>query len=258
MQIDLKDTTFIISLRIDSIERLENALLITDYFSTSFDTNIHVIESNYTNNHILERLLPSNVIYTFVKDEDPILHRTKLTNQIIRQVNTKIISVWDVDAIAPASQIAESVGLLRTNSADLVYPYKKKLLEVSRALRELFFETKNIEMFVKHQNKMKPMYPPAAVGGGYFCRKEDYLKIGLENEDFYGWGAEDGERYGRFEGFGYRVGRVDGVLFHLTHPRLLNSYMAHRDDFSSKLFFMKKSIRHSYALNKEKIENNEF
>jgi hypothetical protein len=133
----------------------------------------------------------------------------------------------------------------------LVYPYKKKLLDISCELRELFFESKNIDILDKHQNKMKPMYPPASVGGAYFCRREDYMKIGLESEDFYGWGAEDGERYGRFEGYGYKVGRVEGVLFHLTHPRLSNSIMVHRDDYSSKLFFMKKSIRHSNSMNKK-------
>jgi hypothetical protein len=135
----------------------------------------------------------------------------------------------------------------------LVYPYKKKLLDVSRVLREHFFETNNLEILEKHQNKMRPMYPPASVGGAYFCRREDYMKIGMENEDFYGWGAEDGERYGRFEGFGYTVGRVEGVLFHLTHPRLYNSIMSHRDDYSSKLFFMKKSIRHSNSINKRTL-----
>lgn len=251
MKADLKDTTFILSSRLDSIERLENILAVVNYFSSVFDTNIHVGESNYTNNTILQRLLPSNVVYTYIKDEDPVFHRTKLTNKMIRAIDTEIISIWDVDAIASASQIVESVEMLRNNLADLVYPYQKKLLDVSYVLRELFFESKNIDILYKHQNKMKPMYPPVSVGGAYFCRREDYLKIGLENEDFYGWGAEDGERYGRFEGYGYKVGRVEGVLFHLTHPRLSNSLMSHRDDFSSKLFFMKKSIRHSNSINKK-------
>jgi hypothetical protein len=39
----------------------------------------------------------------------------------------------------------------------LVYPYKKKLLDVSRVLREHFFETNNLEILEKHQNKMRTL-----------------------------------------------------------------------------------------------------
>lgn len=255
MRIDLKDTTFIISTRIDSIERLENILAVIEYLSTSFDTNIFVGESNYTNNSILRRLLPSNVRYTFVKDEDPVFHRTKLINSMIRETTTTYLSVWDVDSIVHSSQIEDSITLLREKAADFVLPYREKALEISFVLRELYFENFDFEILTKNQNKMQPMYPPTAVGGAFFCRKKDYLQIGGENEDFYGWGAEDGERYGRVEGYNLKIRRVDGVLFHLTHPRLHNSFMAHRDDFSSKLFFMKKSIRYSNSIYKENTQN---
>ena len=63
---DLTDVTFLIPLRIDSIDRLENLLEVISFIDKHFDTNIHLLESSEFNNHILPRLLPANVVQPFV------------------------------------------------------------------------------------------------------------------------------------------------------------------------------------------------
>ena len=63
-----------------------------------------------------------------------------------------------------------------------------------------------------------------SVGGAFFVNKECYQDIGGENEHFIGWGPEDIERVKRCEILGYPVFRTKGPLFHLYHPRNINSY----------------------------------
>ncbi len=57
-QIDLKDVTFIIPVRIDSIERLENLQLVTNYLLENFQTHILIVEAADRNN----QSFPSSLI----------------------------------------------------------------------------------------------------------------------------------------------------------------------------------------------------
>ena len=54
--IDLSDTSFILITRLDSIERLGNMLLVTDYLTSSYEASIIVLEAAACNNGVLERL----------------------------------------------------------------------------------------------------------------------------------------------------------------------------------------------------------
>lgn len=243
MKLNIKDTTFLIFVRIDSIARLENVLTVIDYLLSNFNTIIHVAECDRFNNQILKRLLPPRIIYSFIQDDDPILHRTKYLNEMICKVDSKYLSIWDADVIAQANQIVRSVEVLRNNMADFVYPFKSEMLDTSKILRDIFIETKNIDSLIRNKKKMIQMHPPISVGGAFFCERIAYHKVGLENELFYGWGCEDAERYHRWKNFGFKMLRVDGVLFHLTHPRGENSIMLNEDEFDIKKNILEHSIR---------------
>ena len=64
------------------------------------------------------------------------------------------------------------------------------------------------------------------MGGAYLVDVLRYRKYGWENEYFLGWGPEDAERYTRLEILGQKPCRVDGHLYHLFHPRGVNSGMS--------------------------------
>lgn len=70
---------------------------------------------------------------------------------------------------------------------------------------------------------MNELYSPGPTGGIFICSLEAYKEIGLENEKFYGWGVEDGERFSRWKNSRFVLERVEGPMFHLTHPRAINS-----------------------------------
>lgn len=81
---NILDTTFIIPVRIDSIDRLENLLFSTNYILRTFRSNIIVCEADERNTHLLERLLNPEVNYLFYEDPDSVFFRTKYINTVVR------------------------------------------------------------------------------------------------------------------------------------------------------------------------------
>jgi len=249
MKADLKDVTFLVLIQLDTIERIENLLVSTEFLVSNFDTNVEVLEVSSYNNGVIKKILNKKVNYTFIEDDDPILFRTKYLNRMLSLVSTSFVAVWDVDVLLEAKQIIETMDILRSDRADFVLPYEKTMLDTSMILRKLFLKKKRIDFLNKNTDKMKEMYPPEAVGGAFFCKLESYIKIGLENENFYGWGVEDGERYIRWKNSGYKTERVKGVIFHLSHPRGVNSLIHQPEQSYIKLRILEASSR------KIKMEN---
>lgn len=225
MKTDLKDTTFIIPIRVDSIARLENLIMTVGCIQKAFDTNIIVLEAAPYDNNIIPSLL-KNITYWFVEDDDPVFYKTKYLNKMARVVTTDILSIWDVDVILEDEQINDSVQQLRDGNCDVAYPYNGDFLDTSDILRKHYWKHGDIEFLKKHKDKMNSLYTVegviGAVGGAIFIKTEDYLNAGMDSEDFYGWGLEDGERHYRWLELGYRIYRNKDCIFHLSHPRDLN------------------------------------
>ena len=226
MKYDLSDTTFALIVKLDTIERLENILATTSFILTHFETNVNVLEVSYRYNGYLKKLLDPKVKYQFHQDDDPILYRTKYINAMMENVLTSYVSIWDVDVIAPSQQVQDSIDILRNKEANFVYPYNKLFLETTYIIRNMFLDkNQDMQVLIKNQKRMNVLYPPNPVGGAFFCDLASYKESGLENEHFYGWGLEDGERYIRWKRKGFTIKRIEGPLFHLSHPRAINSDM---------------------------------
>ena len=223
MKIDLTDVTFLILVRLDSIQRLENTIAITNSICTYFNTNIDVLEVDSYNNNFLKSLLNRNVTYNFIEDKDPILYKTKYFNLMARNVNTRIISLWDTDIVIDKKAIEQSVNQLRNGYADVSYPYNGQCYEVLEIIRDIFLRKKDIRMLYRNVIKMDLLYPQNLVGGAIFILKDKYFCAGMENEKYYGWGNDDFDRYWRFRNHKFIIYRTENCLFHLSHPRYLNS-----------------------------------
>jgi len=222
-KIDLMDITFLIPVRIDSIERLENIQLVIEFLVRHFYTHIHILEATGFNNSILRKVLPKEVQIEFIEDFDPVFHRTHYINVMTRKATSPFCAIWDADVIVEKKQLQESVQILRNGEADFVYPYTKLFLDVPKIIKEHYHETGDINVLVNNSGKMKRMYYPNPVGGAFLVNRQKYFYSGLENESFYGWGIEDGERFNRWRTLGHKIQRVQGILFHFTHSRSMNS-----------------------------------
>lgn len=221
--INLRDTSFLIPVRIDSLERFENLVSVTNYILSNFDTNIIVLEADKEDNDLLRRCLDPRVEIIFIKDHNPIFHRTKYINNLVFYTKTKYVAVWDADVIVNPSQMYSAVHCLRSGNFEFIYPYDGSYMETGISFRRQFIDTHNIISLEKSADSMMPPYTKKACGGGFLAEKAAYFKVGLENENFYGWGPEDAERLRRWQTLDMKVGRVKGYMFHLYHPRGFNS-----------------------------------
>ncbi len=242
MKIESKDTAFLLIGKIDTYERLENALAVAEYLCSILETNIYFWEIGRTPNNILPRLLPESIFYSFHESVDPILHRTKVINEMVEQIDCKFFSVWDIDVIVPEEQIAQALDSLN-KGADFAYPYTDYFLDTTEALRQEYLQKRNIDTLKQYAKFMVRLYKPHPVGGAFFAKKSAYIECGLENEGFYGWGMEDGERIARWMGHRKKIAKVDGMLFHLSHPRGVNSEYQDPSDRTNKQRIYLKTIR---------------
>jgi hypothetical protein len=222
---DLTDVTFLVPLRIDSPERMENINTLIKYTFLHFRTNFIVLEADsipmFNFGDYQEGLY-----YEFIEDKDEVFHRTKWINRLISLSKTPLVAVWDTDAVAPPEQLIDDVMKLRSNEAFLWFPYDGRFYSCDRISCDLFKRLLNIEILMKRIPVMKLMHGYHSVGGAFFVNKQKYLTAGGENENFYGWGPEDTERVKRLEILGLPIYYSAGPLFHLCHPIGKNSWFA--------------------------------
>lgn len=214
--------TFLLIAKFDTMERLENAMMVIDYLMKHFQAKVMLWEVSPYKNGFVERLLPTGVEYTFRQDYDTILHRTAYLNEMVLSASSQFVAVWDIDVIVPPQKVEQCVDLLR-KGADFVYPYRFCFLDTSKEIRQMYFETREMETLMSNISFMTSLYGPRPVGGAFMANRRSYIDLGLENTRFYGWGLEDGERITRWKAQKRSIQFVDGPLFHLSHPRNINS-----------------------------------
>lgn len=229
MKTALPDFTFLLLIRIDSIQRLENIRAVTDHLTRNFDTRIVVLEADRYNNKMLQSLLNRKVQYEFIEDKDPVLYKTKYFNRLAESLTTPFFSIWDADMIASPKQISETVLQLRNGAADVAYPYSGFCYETSEIIRRLYLIKKDTRVLMRHRNKMKQLYDKEHPGGAVMMNTVFFLNTGMENEKYYGWGHDDFDRYYRWKGLKAKMYRHPGFLYHLAHPRNVNSSFRSKD-----------------------------
>jgi hypothetical protein len=251
MKTDLLDVTFLIPFRADSIRRIENLMMVVRYLLQGFNTHVIVLQADEYENGVLPMWLPKPVTYHFVEDRDSVYYKTKYQNQLTRLATTPFLCTLDADIIIPRQQIEESVCKLR-EGYDIVYPYDGHVYDTTEGIRERFFLKKDNKILLRHQNKMRLIYGTLIKGGAMFVNKAAYVQGGMENEKFYGWGNEDIERYERWKNLHYRIYCCLGCLYHLTHPKGMNSNFRsylHQKQTIKELFLSKRSSEEELKTN---------
>lgn len=218
---DLLDTSFLIPLRVDSAERLENIYIILRYIHLHFRTNIILIEGGNIQKIDLS-LLPECVRYIFIKDINVKFHRTKYINLLVKIANTPYIAIYDVDVIIPFVQIERAIEEIRKKTYQIVYPYGGNFISVDILMKAMFSKLLNAELFESNLGKLN-IGSTRSYGGCVFLNRESYMLAGMENENLKSWGPDDVERWKRMMILGYKIKRINGNLYHLPHPRLINS-----------------------------------
>ena len=103
-----------------------------------------------------------------------------------------------------------------------------------------FRNTLDWEVLLSEEEQFPAMFGQLTVGGIFVINREKYMQAGMENEYFVSWGPEDIERLKRLTILDMPVSRIEGGIYHLYHPRKLNSGYV---DKSQNLALKKELIR---------------
>ena len=254
MKTDLKNTTFIIPLRIDTGDRLRNVILSTSYLLHNFDTTVMIKEVDSERRFetfalpIIERLVDtSNLVHIFEEDTrtDDAFHRTKVLNDMVMESKTDFVVNYDTDLILPISSYINAVQMLK-GEYDVVYPFRFGNHGERKVNLGFTIETQNdmdqfensewVSKFIESNYDCKSFddrffYYHSEQGHGWaeygmvqFFDRQVYIDGGLENEGFIAYAPEDIERHHRWKTLGYNIGRVDEHAYHLEHQRTQNSW----------------------------------
>lgn len=235
-RIDLKNTTFMIPIRIDHNDRLENINVVLDYLNYNLDTNIIVCEESDTPK--LQSIINGRAEYIYQYSNDRNFHRTKILNYMLKLSKTPVVVNYDADVLLRPCQYEWSQNQILNNGYDMIYPYSGMFCHVPRSMIPKIIETMSIEHIKLEDVKQNSM--ANSLGAAIFFNRESYISGGMENENFMNYGWEDDERFSRFTTLGYKIDRYknDNVI-HLYHYRGINSNLKHGLSEKNKCEFNK-------------------
>ncbi len=233
-----EDTTFLIPLRIDSEDRINNINAVIKYLNKYLITNILVLEIDSVQKFSLENPV-DNVTHIFIKDDAEVFNRTEVNNLLVSYCKTPLMAIYDTDVIISPDQLYQSIIALRHQEADIISPYDGDFLDVPENFRDIFYETIDIKKLNSNQKEFK-FLAKYSWGGTIMMYKDIFEKIGKDNINLVGYGPEDYERIKRAEILGFKIKRSIGPLFHLRHERTVNSYYFNPEiEVSNKIELLK-------------------
>ena len=235
MKHDLSQATFIIPVRIESLDRLRNVITTTAFLIENFNTNIILKEVDKKSvfeakvlpvlNDILDKdVVFTNFNYIFEENHDSLFHRQRILNEMVMEADTNIVVNYDCDVILPMDSYLLAYDMIINGKSDVVYPYGKgeyqKQVDANDDVVSNFLETGDYY----HLDSGSRIHT-SDFGWAQFFKRSVYIEGGLENENFRAYAPEDKERHFRFSKLGYNVDRIaDGWVYHLEHARGDNSW----------------------------------
>lgn len=215
----LKNSTFIIPVRIDSSDRAFNFVFTLRHLCENLATNIIILEDDQTPKvaELLKRVdaKETDIQYFFNKNTQDVFHRTRLLNEMLMKVTTMVVVNYDIDIVIETSVYRKAASMIE-EGYDLIYPYKQAESVHCVTTRPDMRTIADIlpSDYVTHRSDC---------GHCQFFNTESYKRGGMENENFISWSPEDQERKYRFITKGYRVTWLDNQIYHLEHFRGTNS-----------------------------------
>ena len=234
MKHNLKDTTFILPVKIESEDRLRNVITVCCFLLENFDTNVILKEVDATSVFRKEAL---SQISEYVEDgidnlthvhevpdpDDPVFYRMRYLNEMLDMVETEVVANYDCDVLMPIQTYLHAQELCK-GEYDLVYPYGHGLWQ-----KKIYADDSMVSEFLSNDcdfSILERKHEPDNAESGHvqFFKTSAYREGGMENENFRGSSPEDKERIHRFATLGYNVGRIEDWIYHLEHSRGNNSW----------------------------------
>ena len=267
MKHNLKDTTFLIPLRIDHQDRLDNAHIVLNYLTKNFNTNIILYEDglkSHWNEFKVED--DTDILYFFVYNEDKLFHRMKMLNDMLSLAKTKVVANYDIDCLLDIPVYLKIQKMIIEDGYEFLNPFSNGInKDKLEGVVYIDIDKKN-KMIKNNFDSPSKIYKldklrtsKAGCGFVVFLNRISYLSLGGENEDFYAYGPEDKERFYRFYTLGYKINnlydeksnifkfepfvlqtkQLDNKVYHLEHYRTPNSSTKNKFFCNNESLFMK-------------------
>lgn len=229
---NLKKTTFVIPLRIETEDRMRNILTTVIYILMNTDAKVIVQEEDKISHfgnivypqicNVVETKI-TNLKHIFVESDDPVFHRTRILNDMTMKAKRQVVVNYDSDILLELDTYAEAERLIVSGEADVVYPYgmgnwQYQVMADNELVTDFINNEFNFDIL-----KSKSRVWDAKYGFCQFFDRKKYIECGLENENFVSYGYEDDERYYRFSKL-TNLKRLDAWVYHLEHGRTQNSW----------------------------------
>lgn len=218
-KIKLPEVSIVIPTRIDNKDRYKNLIIILEYLLYYFKTNILLGE--YDKTPQLTNLKDKyNINYKFIENNTGFFNKSYVINTLVKETNTSIIAIHDVDILVLPRQIIGGIKLIKDFNYDFIIPYNGTSCDLKKEYHSRVKKEKSIT-FIKQ--KMFNVLSVSTRGGLVFFDRDVFFKIGMFNEYIKSHGGEDSEIIFRASKLGYKGCRIDLPLYHLNHDRTLES-----------------------------------
>jgi hypothetical protein len=241
---DLRHTTFIIPICVESNDRYNNAKSVLGFLNHHFRTNIiiHELTKDTSKLDFIDSLKNLKIKHIVEVSSMEHYHRTRQLNEMLTLVETPVVVNYDIDVILPVESYVNAQEQIIWRKADFVYPYgdghyqREIPLTYNRDNFNLQFDISSIEPSILKTLRSK-------YGHCVFANTKKYRECGGENEGFIGYGPEDQEREFRFITLKYIVSRIDDIVYHFEHSRTSfssgeNQYYQFNHELCSKIMSM--------------------
>ncbi len=254
---DLRKTTFIVPVCVESDDRYNNAKSVLGFLNKNFKTNviIHELTKDSSKLDFIGSLTNLKIDHIVQVDSLDYYHRTKQLNEMLNIVKTPVVVNYDIDVILPVDSYVNAQKLIVDGTSDFVYPYGDGYFqrEISLSFNRDDFNT-NFDISSIDDKLLKTL--KSKYGHCVFTNTKKYRKCGGENEGFIGYGPEDAERENRFITLKYNVSRIDNLVYHFEHSRTPfsngdNKYYQPNHDLCDKLLKMDYNTLTDYYSNVE-------
>ena len=133
MKKDLKDTTFILPVKIESEDRLRNVITVCCFLLENFDTKVILKEVDaesvfqkdalpQISEYVEDAIENLTHVHEVPDQDDPVFYRMRYLNEMLDMVETPVVANYDCDVLLPVDTYVQAQKMC-TGEYDLVYPY---------------------------------------------------------------------------------------------------------------------------------------
>lgn len=261
----MKTITFLLPVRIDNDDRLDNVNTCLKYLTTNYpESEIILVEDDKTMK--CEKFEDMYSIRYFFRKNQNSFSRAQNINFGLQMASNIFFAVWDVDCLIQPEQMRIANKMLLQGKVHIVLPHNEIFVNIKGGLKEKIART--LQLNEVPQFKKLPKNPPSEnvevypiPSGVVVFNKNSLLHIGGFNKKMISYGWEDIEVLKRAEKLGmYYWSLSFGNIIHLDHKRGKDSrvneqYAKNKSEFLKVKSMTKKQlttyINDELSLNKE-------